>query len=133
MVRAVENPPSALGDLAARIATVERWTREFAPYRARAEQSGVDLWVDLLARLARVGVTPGIVRADIQDRRARGWTIDEIGPVLDALAMETYRNSGKSTPGELAVYARALFDGMAERDGCPLAELAAALEGEART
>jgi hypothetical protein len=104
---------------------VERWAREFAPYRARAEQSGTDIWVDLLARLARVGVTPGVVRADIQDRRARGWTIDEIGPVLDALAMETYRNTGKPTPGELALYARALFDAMIEHDPCPLVELAA--------
>jgi len=133
MVRGVESSPSVLGDLAARIATIERWTREFAPYRSRADQSGTDLWVDLLARLARVGVTPGVIRADIQERRARGWGIEEIGPVLDALAMETYRNTGKATPSELAVYARALFEAMAERDACPLADLAAALAAEAGT
>jgi hypothetical protein len=103
---------------------VEQWVREFAPYRARAEQAGTDVWVDLLARLARVGVSPAIVRRDLQQRRTLGWTLDEIGPLLDALAMETYRSTGKPSVNESAVYARRLFDAMEERAPCPLAELA---------
>ena len=122
----VERParPPADTDPEARVEIVEGWAREFAPYRARAEKDGNDLWVDLLARLARVGVTPSIVRADIQQRRALGWTLDELGPVLDALAMETHRSAGKPEMSASAVYARTLFDAMADRAPCPLAELA---------
>lgn len=86
------------------------------------------MWHDLLARLARVGVSPAIARAQIEQRRARGWTIDQVGPVLDALSMATHRGDGRDDPAqarELAAYARALFDAMAEHDPCPLPELAA--------
>jgi hypothetical protein len=82
------------------------------------------IWMDLSGRLARVGVHPVILRQDIDDRRARGWSIDAIGPVLDALATETYRSDHAPSAKHLALFARALFDLMAERDPCPLTELA---------
>jgi hypothetical protein len=105
-------------------AVVEVWIRDFGAYRERAEQAGRDLWLELLARLARVGVAPPILREDIEGRRARGWTIEQMGPVLDALAMETNRAERNASAKRSAAYARALFDAMAEREPCPLPELA---------
>jgi len=111
---------------------VERWAREFKYYRERVDQSGFDLWMELTARLARVGVSPVILRHDIDARRVRGWSIDEIGPILDALATETDRSDHEPSAKHLASFARALFDAMAEHSPCPLAELAVSVK-HART
>jgi hypothetical protein len=105
-------------------AIVARWTREFRYYRERIEQSGLDLWMDLAARLARVGVSPVILRQDIDDRQERGWTMDEIGPVLDALATETHRANHVPEAKHVALFARALFNAMTDRSPCSLLELA---------
>ena len=113
---------------AERIAIVEQWAREFAAYRERIEQVHRDVLPELLARLARVGVVPAVLREDIEARRARGWTIDHIGPVLDVLALETHRATSNPAGRVYATYARALFDAMADDDACPLSELAARVE-----
>jgi hypothetical protein len=105
---------------------LEEWTLNFAAFRARSELFGTDVWVSLLARLARVGVCPAITRADVEARRARGWTLEQLGPVLDALAMETHRAEQGLNGGarEHAAHARALFDATAEYEPCGLKELA---------
>jgi hypothetical protein len=125
MLRSVQDDFRLIPDAPAVI--VERWTRDFRFYRERIEQSGLDLWMDLPSRLARVGVHPFISREDIDHRRARGWSIDTIGTVLDALATETYRSDHVPEAKLLASFARALFDAMAERSPCPLAELIASM------
>ncbi|MRG98139.1 hypothetical protein [Polyangium spumosum] len=106
-------------------ALVERWIQDFDVYRARIEQVDRDVSLDLLARLARVGVAPAILRSDIDARRARGWTMAEIGPVLDALAMATHRATTSPEAREHAALARAMFDAMAEGEPRPLVALAA--------
>jgi hypothetical protein len=106
---------------------VDRWARNFRLYRERIERSGLDLRMELPARLARVGVYPVILRQDIDNRRAVGWSIDDIGLVLNALVMETHRSDHVSDAKVQAAFARALFDLMIERYPCPLAELAASV------
>lgn len=103
---------------------VAHWAHEFRLYRERVEHSGLDLWMELAGRLARVGVHPGILRQDIDHRLARGWSVDVIGTVLDALATETYRTERVPNAKHLESFARALFDAMTERDPCSLTELA---------
>jgi hypothetical protein len=106
---------------------VERWAGYFRLYRERIERAGLDLRTELPARLARVGVYPVILRQDIDNRRALGWPIGDIGIVLNALAMKTYLSDDRPRAKVLATFARALFDSMSEHYPCPLVELAASV------